>query len=171
MTRGRLIFRYLADIASLNTVGTAAIVGGGYDDEFREPKIVAPVSGSSRGVVSRAETTITLPCQIEPQVFEDLQMLSTGRSPNSTLALCFHFKDLEDLGLIEAATGRPKIHINDRLDSIRDFKTGALIEKIPNPPGFFATQIQSRSFGLTALKRNLLLVTFEERELSTAGTA
>jgi hypothetical protein len=170
--RGRLIWPMLAEIAQLDTSATAADPDGagpltsGYDDDFREPVIVPPSSGSERGTVVRAESTVILPVQVEPDMMEQLQMLATGRSPLSLLRLVFHYRDLEAAGMVEAATGRPLLRINDRLEAIRDFHTSALIERIPNPPGLYATQVQSRSFGLDSLKRNLLLVTFEERAVS-----
>jgi hypothetical protein len=165
------------ELAQLDTAATAADpdAGGpltsGYDDDFGEVVVVPPVSGSARGDSARAETVVSLPAQIEPATAEELQMLATGRSPYSLLRLVFHYHDLESAGLVEAATGRPLLRVNDRLQAIRDYKTDALIEEFPNPPGLFATQVQSRSFGLASLKRNLLLVTFQSRQLSDRGAA
>ena len=164
-----------ADIERLDTAATAADPDGagplesGYDDDFREPVIVPPPSGSGRGTLVREESLVNLPVQVEPVVMEQLEMLATGRSPTSMIRLVFHYRDLEVAGLVEAATGRPLLRINDRLAAIRDYRTNALIEAIPNPPGLFATQVQSRSFGLSGLRRNLLLMTFEERQLSERG--
>lgn len=174
--RGRLIWPMLAEIAQLDTSATAQDPDGagpltaGYDDVFREPVKLPPAGGASGGgTTNREESTVILPVQVEPQVFEQLQMLATGNSPTSMIRLTFHYRDLEAAGFVEAATGRPLLRINDRLVAIRDYRTGELIEQIPNPPGLYATQVQSRSFGLSSLKRNLLLVTFEERRVAELG--
>ena len=173
--RGRLIWPMLAEIAQLDTDATAQDpdAGGpltaGYDDVFREP-VKLPPAGSGGGTTHRVDKPpVLLPVQVEPQVFEQLQMLATGNSPTSLIRLVFHYRDLEAAGFVEAATGRPLLRINDRLVSIRDYRTQELIEEIPNPPGLWATQVQSRSFGLSSLKRNLLLVTFEERRTAELG--
>jgi len=173
--RGRLIWPMLAEIAQLDTAATAGDPDGagplesGYDDEFRTVRIVPPASGSERGTSARKETLVRLPVQVEPEIFEQLQMMTTGNSPGSLLRLTFHYRDLEAAGMIEAGTNRSKLHIDDRLHAIRDYRTGALVELVPNPPGLFATQVQSRSFGLSSLKRNLLLMTFEQRSTSDRG--
>lgn len=166
MARGRLIFPFLVDVGQVDTVATAAVVDGGYDDEFREPIIVPPVSGSGRGTVSREEATYTYKCQIEPTVFEALQAMATGQSPNSEIMLVMHFRDLEIDGLLDS-NGKPLIRRGDRFIQIRDYKTGDVIEVIPSSPGLYVSEVRSTGFGLSSLKRNLLFVTFEERELST----
>jgi hypothetical protein len=127
--------------------------------------MVPPVSGSSRGTISRSETIVTCRAQIEPATFEQLSMMLNGRSPNSQMIVVMHYRDLEDAGLVESATGRPLIRINDRLSAIKHDVTLDLIEQIPNPPGLFITEVKSSGFGLTSLKRNLLIVTFEARDL------
>lgn len=169
MARGRLIFPFKLDIAQLDTNATAVITDGGYDEDFREPIMVPPVSGSGRGTISRSENIVTCRAQIEPGTFEELEMMVNGRSPSSQITVIMHYRDLEDAGLVEATTGRPMIRVNDRLDAIKHDLTEELIEQIPNPPGLFVTQVQSRGFGLSSLQRNLLLVTFETRDLGVRG--
>jgi len=171
MARGRLIFPFLFDIAQLDTQATDADPDGagpltsGYDDVFREPVVVPPSSGSSRGVVARQETIIRVKAQFEEGNFEDLEMMSTGRSPSSQIRLCLHYRDLENAGLVELATGRPLLRINDRLVACYNPRTAVLIEQFPDPPGLYCTEVQSRSFGLGP-HRNLLLLTFQERDVS-----
>ena len=175
MPRGRLIFPFAVELAQLDTVATAADPDGagplteGYDFILREPRIVPPASGSGRGTVNRVETMVTLQAQIEPAQFEQLEMMASGRNASSRMALVFHYQDLENAGVIDTSTGRPLIKApGDRLHAIRNVRSGALIEMIPNPPGLFAVEVQSRGFGLGP-DRNLLLVTFEEREQSARG--
>jgi len=175
MPRGRLIFPFMVDIAQLDTAATAADpdVGGplvsGYDPIFREPVIVPPGSGSGRGQVVRVETLVQLFAQIEPASEDTLSMQATGRSPDSRTTLIFHFEDLERVGMVDLATGRPLLRgPGDRLVAVRHPTTGALIHSYPNPPGMYATEVQSRGFGLGP-DRNLLLVVFESRDVSAGA--
>jgi hypothetical protein len=81
----------------------------------------------------------------------------------------FHFRDLERTGLVDAATGEARLRINDRLVAIHTLH-GELVQAIRTPPGLYATEVQPQSFGL-GLSRNLLLVTFDEREIAVRGAA
>lgn len=162
--RGRLIFPMLVDVARFDPAATAGPASDGFDDEFREPVVDPPAGGSSgRGTVRREETVVTLHAQVEDDSFEALEMLRTGRSPRSAVRLVFHFAELEAQGLLDP-DGLPLLRINDRLVSIRR-PDGSLVQNIPNPPGLFCTESQPRAFGLGG-ERNLLLMSFESRELS-----
>lgn len=172
MPRGRLIFPFLIDIAQLDTAATAADPDAsgpaisGYDPDFREPIVLPPTDDSSAvGEAVRVEKLVQLPAQIEPEQQDKLVMMVTGQSPSSRRTLIFHFADLERLGMVEADTGRPTIRTSDRLAAIRNFRTGELIESIPEQPGMFATEVRSIGFGLGPT-RNLLLAVFEERSTS-----
>jgi hypothetical protein len=175
MARGALIFPFIFDIAQLDTEATAAdpdVAGpltSGYDDEFREPVIIPPASGSARGVSARKESIIQVRAQFEEGSFETQTMMLTGNSPRSIIKLVLHYQDLEDAGLVEIATGRPMLRINDRLVAVREIDNGALIETFPDPPGVYCIEVQSRSFGL-GTHRNLLLMTFQQRSTSVLGT-
>lgn len=165
--RGRLIHPFIAELARLDTAGTAADpdAGGplvsGYDDDFRE---VVKLPGT--GLSARKELpAIFVPCQPEIGTFEQLQQLASGAAPNAQLKLVFHFADLETMGLVDAATGEALIRNNDRLVSIRRFSDNTLIQAIKTSTGgLFVTEVQPQSFGLSGGERNLLLCTFEERE-------
>ena len=166
--RGKLINPFLAELARLDTAATDEDPDGsgdhvsGYDDDFREP--VRYSDGTEAGVDARPEMAhIYVPCQVEPDAFDVLNMIASGDVPNAKLKLTFHYAYLEQMGLVDVATGRPLIRKNDRLVAIREC-SGALVETVPNPPGLFATEPQSRAFGLSGGKRNLLVVTFEDRE-------
>ena len=168
--RGRLINPFLAELARLDTVATAADPDGpgpltsGYDPDFKET-VVLPSPGNAR----REQPPIRLPCQVEIGTFEALQQLASGTSPNSKVTLVFHFRDLEQLGLVDPGTGDALLRVNDRLVAIRDL-AGNLVQAVRTPPGLYATEVQPQSFGL-GLCRNLLLVTFDERELGVRGAA
>jgi len=172
--RGRLIFPFLADLRRLDTAAMASTdpdgagpLTGGFDPDFKEPVLV---DHDGDGVAERERTelpAIRVPCQVEPKVFEDLRMLASGDSPRSDISLVFHFKDLERLGLVDATTGDALIRPNDRLAGLYDLG-GLLVQTIRTPPGLYVTQAQPRGFGLgrSRPRRNLLLVTFEARQLA-----
>ena len=172
--RGRLINPFLAELAQLDTELTAADPDGpgplmsGYDPDFKETVILATPTG--RGIDSRKEKApVRVPCQVEVGAYEAMQQLTAGNSPNSRLTLVFHFQDLERMGLVDAGSGDALIRVNDRLVAIRAMD-GDLVQAVRTPPGLFATEVQPQSFGL-GLSRNLLMVTFEERELGSRASA
>jgi hypothetical protein len=171
--RGRLINPFLAEIARIDTVATDADPDGpgpltsGYDPDFKET-IVLEQSGS-RVDARREMPPIRVPCQVEVGAFEALQQLAAGNSPSSHVTLVFHFRDLERLGLVDPASGDALLRVNDRLVAIRDL-AGALVQAVRARPGLYASEVQPQSFGL-GRARNLLLVTFQERELGVRGAA
>src|SRR5262249_39572683 len=140
--------------------------GTGMDPDFREP-VRLPNGTSAR----RERTEVRIPCQVrsEPGSYALLQMIgASGNAPGFSLRLCFHYADLELLGLVDATTGAALIQPGDRLDALSDRTTGVLIRSFPAPQ-LFCVQPQDRSFGLDALTRNLLYVTFEDREAGARG--
>lgn len=172
--RGRILNPFLAEIAPLDTVATAADPDGagaltsGYDDDFKETVRVS--DGTSAGVSARKEKAhLFIPCQVETEdVFDQLRMFGAGNIPDFRIALVFHFRNLEDMGLVNTSTGKALIQNNDRLVAIHecgaDDSPGDLVESFDALPFLYATQPMSRSHGLSGRKRNLLLVTFEDRE-------
>jgi hypothetical protein len=168
MPRGRLIFPFVVELAQLDTSATAADPDGagpleaGYDELFREP-VKVPGAGQA-GTTNRVETLVQFRAQIEPDQEERLEAMLSGESPNSRFAVVAHYRDLERAGLVDATTGRPRIRKRDRLNRILTVR-GVLVETIPDPPGLYVTEVQSRGFGL-GTRRNLLLVVFEDRETS-----
>lgn len=172
MTRGRLIYPFLVDIARLDTDATAEDPAGsgpaglGYDDDFNEPVIVPPATDTStRGSVRRVESVVQLHAQIEDESWEVLSMLGTGRSPTGQVRCVLHFKELETLALLDP-NGLPLLRVNDRLAAIRR-RSGALIQTVPNPPGLHCIQAQPRSFWVGS-QRNLFLMVFETRARAVA---
>lgn len=171
--RGRLINPFLAEIAQLDTVATAADPDGagpgvtGYDPDFKETVILG--APGARIDARKEKPPIRVPCQVEVGTFEALQQLAAGNSPNSRIVLVFHFRDLERIGLVDVATGEALLRINDRLVAIHRMD-GVLVQAVRTPPGLYATEVQPQSFGL-GLSRNLLLVPFDEREVAIRGAA
>ncbi len=150
--RGRLIFKFQAELHRVDTRATAI-----------EPPDVCDRLFKLR-VVSREHTPVRIPCQVEPKVFEQLHMMGSGNAPQSEIKLVFHFKDLERLGLVDITSGQSLIHASDRLGAIYD-RTGELVMQVETPPGLYVEEAVPIGFGLGLLRprRNLLLVTFKER--------
>jgi hypothetical protein len=169
--RGRLINPFLAEIARLDTVATAADPDGagplssGYDPDFKET-VVLEEAGARRDA-RREMPPVLVPCQVEVGAFEALQQLAAGNSPDSRVTLVFHLRDLERLGLVDPASGDARLRVNDRLVAIRDLG-GNLVQAVRTPPGLYITEVQPQSFGL-GRHRNLALVTLQERELAARG--
>lgn len=173
--RGRLIFAFLAQLFRLDTRATAALdpdgagpLTSGYDDDFKEGVLVDR-DGDGIGERVRVEhPPLQIPCQVEPAEFEALGMFPSGNAPRSKLTLLFHFKDLERMGLVDAATGDALVRPGDRLGAILD-RTGVLVQAIRTPPGLFVTEARIGGFGFGLLRphRNLLLVSFSDRPLAS----
>ena len=181
--RGRLIFPYFADIAQLDTVATAAVdpdAGGpktsGYDDVFREPEPVQDPTFSPlrpAGGCARQETIISIPVQVDhrTQQYDRHQMLAGGDQRGARMVLWTHFAHLEEAGLLDAHTNAASIRVNDRLVALYQCVEGAkgpLIQSFPAPHHDLRLwEVSPRGMGLSGLARNLLKMTFEDREQAT----
>lgn len=176
MPRGRLIFPFSVELGLLDTDGTAAdpdaggVLTSGYDDDFREPVMIASSSNSHRGTPRRVETVQIFKAQVEDDTEDAVSVAASGNNPTNTIGLVFHFKDLEAAGAVQLASGLPIIKApGARLISIRDPRTNVLIQRYDAPPGYYATQAKSMGYGMGP-SRNLLLVVFQERDLSVPAT-
>jgi hypothetical protein len=171
MPRGRLIYPFTVELWQLDTAATEADPDGagpltsGYNEILREPVKVLGDPDDQGGESARVESgPLYVPAQIEPAMFERLNMMLSGESPVSRFGIVLHYEYLERNSLLDG-DGKPLIRKSDRLASISNYITGALIEEIPNPPGLFVHEVQSRSFGL-GTERNLVLISFEDRKKS-----
>ncbi|OHD18496.1 MAG: hypothetical protein A2Y38_13835 [Spirochaetes bacterium GWB1_59_5] len=170
--RGRLIFPFNVQLALLNTTAIAGdpdLLGpltSGYDPDFKE-MVKVPAVNSQVGTDPTQETLVVLPAQVEPDAMDALNSMASGNSPNSAVVMIFHFSDLERLDLVDAATGRPSIHVNDRLVAIYTMD-GVLVQQMPASPVMKAQEITPLGFGLGGA-RNLLLVNFTAQILSVRG--
>ncbi len=153
--RGRLIFKFLAEIYRLDTSTSAT----NYDDDFKESV------KTDTQCIRNKHPPIRIPCQVEDKLFEEMQLLASGHVPRTRVDLVFHFRDLERLELIDDA-GQARIRIGDRLSAIYDV-TGSLVQQMRSP--LYVTEARPIGFGLDLLNpsRNLLLVTFEPRASGT----
>lgn len=176
--RGRLIFRFLAELHRLDTQAMAQDPDGpgalehGYDPDFKEPVLVDRNDDGIGERIRQEHPAVRIPCQVEPKVFEELRMFASGNAPRSRIDLLFHFKDLERLDLIERTTGDALVRPGDRLGAILDI-AGALVQAIRTPPGLYVIEARPTGFGLNRSRprRNLLLVTFHDRPLATGRAA
>jgi len=176
--RGRLIFSFLAELFRLDTHAMATVdpdgagpLETGYDPDFKE-LVVVDQDDDGIGERRRAEhEPVRVPCQVDTEVFEELRMFPSGNAPRSRIDLIFHFKDLERLGLVDAASGDALVRPGDRLAALYD-KAGALVQSVRTPPGLYVTEARPTGFGLNMARprRNLLLVAFEDRQ-PAAGRA
>ena len=177
--RGRLIFPFLAELHRLDTAGTATTdpdgagpLTSGYDPDFKEPVGVDTDDDGVGEPVRIEHPAVRVPCQVEPKTFEELRMFAAGNSPRSRVELVFHFRDLEQLGLVDAPTGDALVRPGDRLGALYD-KAGALVQAIRKPPGLYVSEARPIGFGLHHQRpsRNLLLVAFEDRQLAAGRAA
>ena len=177
--RGRLISPFLAELCRLDTLATArndpdgdGELTGGYDEDFKSPVLVDR-DGDGIGERVRVEfPPVRLPCQVEPRVMDELRMFGTGNAPRSELNLVFHFQDLERLSLVDPNTGEALIHAGDRLAGLYQ-TSGQMVQIFRDPPGLFVTESRPIGFGLgwSNPNRNLLLVTFEDRQQASRRLA
>ena len=138
------------------------------DEDFREPILV---DANDDGVGERVRSelpAVRVPCQIEPAAVEEQRMYPAGDAPRSKLTLVFHYRDLERMALVDPSTGEALLRPGDRLAALYD-RAGQLVQAIRTPPGLYATEARPIGFGLSRWRprRNLLLVTFEERRTAT----
>ena len=179
MTRGRLIFPFLAELYRLDTRATATTdpdgagpLTGGYDPDFKEPVLVDRDGDGIGERIREEHDPVRVLCQVEPDAFEAMRMMASGNVPKSSIELVFHFADLERLDLVDAATGDALVRPGDRLAAIRDVE-GTLIQSIRTPPGLYVTEARPTGFGLGRARpsRNLLMVSFSDRQTGARRTA
>jgi hypothetical protein len=132
----------------------------GYDETFKEPTVFN--DGTDREEARLELPPIRVPCQVEATRFEELNELFPGNVPKSSLTLVFSRIDLERLGLLDAATGRPVFGVNDRIEKIESV-TGKTT--IPfDDPGVFIWMIRPGSFGFGPDGYDLELAILNDRE-------
>jgi hypothetical protein len=167
--RGRLVYRFLADLHQVDTRATA--VDPGYDPDFKESVLVDRDRSGIGERVRREHPSVRVPCQVEPQAFEELRMFAAGNAPRSAIDLVLHFRDLERLGLVDRDTGDALVRPGDRLGAIYDL-AGALVQAVRTPPGLYVVEARPTGFGLGMARprRNLLIVSLSDRQ-QAAGRA
>lgn len=91
---------YRLDIQGTWAVDPPGSMTTGYDYLLREP--VVSRTGGARSVARAELAAIRVPCQVEIQSFEQLQMVFGGNAPVTNIALVFHRRDLERLTLLDS---------------------------------------------------------------------
>ena len=173
--RGRLIFPFVAELAPIDTDAMrddpdgAGDLTSGYDNIFREPVKLPSSTGEGPGTTHRVEkATVKFPVQVETQNFDMLNMVPAGNIPGARFQLVFHFADLEAASYVDS-NGEPMIRNNDRLVAIYTMQS-VLVQRFERIP-LYVTEVLPIGFGLHmgASTRNLLLVTFQDRETGVGG--
>jgi hypothetical protein len=161
--RGRLIFPFLAEVFRLDTRAMATVAPG-YDPDFKEPALVDTDGDGVANPYRREHPPVRVPCQVEPEALDALRMTPSGNTPRSSVDLVFHFRDLERMDLVSAATGEALIRTSDRLGALYD-AAGQLVWAVRTPPGLYVTEARHAGFGLFRRRprRNLLVVSFSDR--------
>jgi len=160
--RGRLIWPAQARIERLDTASTKenalAFQPSGYDRIFREP--VRTADGTDSRVYMPA---VAIPCQVRTEMaaFDRQFQMPGGRELEFRIMLTLHYKDLEVRGLI-APNGGCVFQPSDRLDSIYTADGACLQRSFADAP-LFCTHVQDRSWGLSGLSRNLVMLYFNDR--------
>ncbi len=168
MSRGRLIFPKVLEIARYDPAATADI--GGFDPVLREPKVTNKNRvGQDARKRTREEKLVTVEGQIETDTFERMAMGSLGNAASSRLGVVCFAEALEEAGLYEVATGRSLFKPTDRLARILDPETGGLLLAIEDPPGLYCTSCKPCGFGFGSGSANLLELIFEGRPPGTGA--
>jgi hypothetical protein len=171
--RGRLIQKFLCSLRRLDTKATSEVVGGGFDPEFGEEKIVE--DASQLGTSSRREhDAVDIPCQVDRRNWGQDVMTGGGHDAETEIYLTFHFSDLERMGLVHLSgdlIGTPMVGAGDRMEKLKDY-AGNTVQTFPDPPGMFVVGAEQAGFGLNTFgtpKRNLLIVTFRPERQGRHG--
>lgn len=161
--RGRLIFPFLAELHRLDPLAMSTQPPG-YDDDFKEPALFDSDGDGVGDSFRREHPPVRVPCQVETESLNALRMTPSGNTPQSSLDLVFHFRDLERLGLVDVPSGEALIRPSDRLGALFD-GDGELVWAVRTPPGLYVTEARHAGFGLFRRRprRNLLVVTFNDR--------
>ncbi len=169
--RGHLIFPFLAGLFRWDSAAMAAVdpdgagpLSSGFDPDFKEPVLIDADGDGVAEPFRREHPPVRVPCQVEPDAFQALRMAAAGNTPESSIDLVFHFRDLERLGLVDPSSGDALIRPSDRLGGLYDVE-GRLVQAVRTPPGLYVKEARPIGFGLNRRRphRNLLLVSFEDR--------
>ena len=160
--RGRLLFVFTAEFVRVDrdamTAGSPDI-----DPDFREPRILSDAPDKVGTLRRRELPPVRIPCQVEHESFEALNMIGPGNQPITRVNVVLHFDDLEARKLVDPATGRALIAPGDRMTGFYD-RTGKLVEVTD----LYVVEARPIGLGLSLLRarRNLLFVVLEPRAAS-----
>lgn len=157
-----LIFPKKVQLARLNYAASSA--ANTYNHTTRERRIVNANDGSPRtNAVVYTNVSVLLAAQIETSKHEEQNNTAHGNVPSSARTVVFNTSDLIDIGLVDATTHRIMLQPNDKLVSVHDYDTEALIELIRDPPGLQVRMAEYIGFGFGDGPANLVRVVFESK--------
>ena len=147
MPRGMLINVFVAVIWRVDTAATAAVVGGGYDDEFGE---TIPVDNDTQQGESSLRYEAT-PLRIEVQLDRDSDyhreiLTRAGIKQEADIVLIMHREFLENAGLVDA-DGEVMLNKGDKLEQV-ETTAGAVQNKFKDPPGMIIIHHEAAGYGL-----------------------
>lgn len=161
-TRGRLIWPMQARISRLDTAATAANNLGepsGYDRTFREP--VRNTAGADSRVYM---PQLAVSCQVNTEKGSNAKVvqLPGGLELEYNVRTTLHYGELETRGLM-ASNGASVFKPGDRLDAIYKRDGVTLLQDYEDMGYLYLVHIQDRSWGLSGLSRNLLMLYWADR--------
>lgn len=161
--RGRLIWPFQCRIQRLDTAATEAnpLAGqpSGYNRIWREP--VRTNAGADSRVY---KSEVALPCQVRTEMgpYDKQLQLPGGRELEFKIKLTLHYNDLTMCGGLVDATGAVVFQPSDKLRAIYKKDGTTLVRDFTSNP-LFLVHVQDRSWGLSGLERNLVMLYFNDR--------
>jgi len=154
---------YRLDIAATWAEDPAGAPTQGYDSVLKEPYVVHQAGVRS---VTRVEmsTPVTLPCQVEVQTFERINMYVQGSDDLTNMVFVFHMEDFEDQGLLDG-NNQPVIKPGDRIDHLE--KDGDTVEVFNK--ALYIYEIRPASWGFGPTGRDLQLAYTSYRHPTPQG--
>jgi len=152
LTRGRLIMKFVAVIRRLDPAATAAVVDGGFDDDFGE--VIPQADGTSLGADSRREmAAVRLRCQVKrpgigSMAFNIDQVTRGGHQEMTDIQITLFMEDLENEGLV--TDGVPVFRQGDRIEQIEDLN-GNVQWTWDYPPGLIVQDVEPRGYGIAVV--------------------
>lgn len=165
--RGRLLCPIKIGVARIDTATTEANTD--FDSVFMTPKVKKTFGARGAREKGRREfVEVKLLAQSEIIDFNKMQQGPGGNVPDYRVSYIVHYKQLEDLGLIDATTQKPLIGINDRIVAKYHNRSEALLRAFTNPEIFVVAAVDAGE-GFDG-RTNLLVLVTSDRPQGLAET-
>lgn len=163
--RGRLICPIKIGVARIDTATIES--NNDYDSVFKTP-VVRKTFGArgEREQGRREHPEIILQAQSEIVDFNKMQQGPNGNVPDYRVSYVLWRPSLEALGLIDTATGKPLVGINDRITAKYRKRDEALL-RVFDSPEIFVTAAVDAGEGFDG-RTNLLILVTNDRPLGLA---
>lgn len=162
--RGRLIRWLYVDFQVLDKTSSAA----NRDDVQRTFTKERPF-GARGGVQSTGKTyqaVVRLKAQVEITSFNASKGAQAGNVPDYRTAFVVHFKQLEDLSLVDSTTGKPLL---ERAKVVGIYRRDGTVERLFDNPPVHVVEMREIGYGL-GYRRNLLLLVTDDRPQGLEST-